>query len=106
MDRKKDTRRAFLKGTGAMTLALAAGPVEAVRPRGVTRESITDFDVRKFGATGDGKTLDSPSINQAIAAAAAAGGGTVQLPAGSYLCRSIRLKSNVTLQFVSGTMLV
>jgi len=108
MDRKKDTRRVFLKGTGAMALALAAGgPAEAVVPRGVkAREAASDFDVRKFGATGDGKTLDSPSINQAIAAAEAAGGGTVQFPAGSYLCRSIRLKSNVTLQFASGTTLV
>jgi polygalacturonase len=108
MDRRKDTRRVFLKGTGAMALALAAGgAVEAVVPRGVkAREATTDFDVRNFGAAGDGKRLDSPSINQAIAAAAAAGGGTVQLPAGSYLCRSIRLKSNVTLQFASGTMLV
>ena len=37
------------------------------------------FDVRTFGATGDGKTVDSPAINAAIEAAAAAGGGTVVL---------------------------
>lgn len=108
MDRRKDTRRAFLKGTGAVALAMAASStVEALEPRGVqAREAATDFDVKRFGAAGDGKTLDSPSINRAIAAAAAAGGGTVQMPAGSYLCRSIRLKSNVTLQFASGTMLI
>src|SRR5262249_34393781 len=107
MDRRKN-RREFLKGTGATALAIAAGSsLERATLRSEkAREAATDFDVRKFGATGDGKTLDSPSINQAIAAASAAGGGTVHLPAGSYLCRSIRLKSNVTLQVSTGTMVV
>ena len=52
-----------------------------------------DFDVRDYGAKGDGVALDSPAINAAIDAAAAAGGGTVLLPAGRYLSFSIRLKS-------------
>ncbi|MBN8850622.1 MAG: exo-poly-alpha-D-galacturonosidase [Sphingobacteriales bacterium 50-39] len=55
------------------------------------------FNVKDFGARGDGKTLDARAINQAIAAATAAGGGTVYLPAGNYLSGSIRLKSNITL---------
>ena len=55
------------------------------------------FDIKTFGAVGDGKTLDTPSINKAIEAASAAGGGTVFFPAGTYLCFSIRLKSNVAL---------
>lgn len=42
------------------------------------------FDVKKFGAKGDGKALDSPAINKAIDAAAAAGGGTVLVTAGTY----------------------
>ena len=55
------------------------------------------FDVRKYGARGDGKALDSPAINKAIDAAAAAGGGTVLFTAGTYRSFSIRLKSNVAL---------
>jgi len=55
------------------------------------------FNAKDFGAKGDGKTLDSRSINKAIAAAAAAGGGAVYLPAGNYLSGSIHLKSNITL---------
>ena len=56
------------------------------------------YDVRSFGAKGDGKTLDTSAINRAIGAAAAAGGGTVDFPAGTYLSVSIHLQSNITLQ--------
>ncbi len=49
------------------------------------------FDVRHYGAKGDGTALDSKAINAAIGAAAAAGGGTVYFPAGGYLSGSIRL---------------
>jgi polygalacturonase len=55
------------------------------------------YDVRAFGATGDGRTLDTPAINRAIETANANGGGTVYFPGGTYLCYSIRLKSNVAL---------
>lgn len=47
------------------------------------------FDVKKFGAKGDGKNVESPAINSAIDAAALAGGGTVYFPAGTYLSASI-----------------
>ena len=55
------------------------------------------YDVRAFGAKGDGQANDAPAINGAIEAASAAGGGTVDFPAGTYLSGSIRLKSNVAL---------
>ena len=60
------------------------------------------FNVRDYGAKGDGKTLDSPAINAAIEAAVRDGGGQVLLPAGTYLSGSIRLKSNVDLHLSAG----
>ena len=64
------------------------------------------FNVHAYGATGDGKTVDSPAINRAIDAAAAAGGGMVLFPAGIYLCFSIRLKSNVHLHLEQGATIL
>ena len=60
------------------------------------------YNVRDFGATGDGQTLDSPAINAAIEAAVRDGGGQVLLPAGTYLCGSIHLKSNIDLHLSAG----
>jgi hypothetical protein len=64
------------------------------------------YNVRAFGAAGDGKAIDSRAINRAIDAAAARGGGTVFLPAGTYLCGSIRLKSNIDLHLDIGARIV
>jgi len=55
------------------------------------------FNVKDFGATGNGVTLDTKAINNAIKAASSRGGGTVVFPAGVYLSGSIRLVSNITL---------
>jgi polygalacturonase len=59
-----------------------------------------------FGATADGKTIDTPAVNRAISAAAAAGGGTVHFGAGVYVCYSIRLKSFVTLYLEPGAIIL
>ncbi|HEX3143697.1 MAG TPA: glycoside hydrolase family 28 protein [Pyrinomonadaceae bacterium] len=64
------------------------------------------YDVRAFGAKGDGQTLDTPAINKAIDAASKTGGGTVNFSAGTYLSVSIHLKSNITLNLESGATLV
>jgi polygalacturonase len=92
-------RREFLKlaATGAaagtaLTLG-AQGPIAPMPGSGTS----TVFDVKHYGAKGDGINVDSPAINQAIEAANAGGGGTVHFPAGTYKCYSIRLKSNVLL---------
>ena len=74
------------------------------RSRAATRSNV--YDVRAFGAKGDGKTLDTPAINKTIDAAAAAGGGTVDFSAGTYLSVSIHLKSNITLQIDQGATIL
>ncbi len=65
-----------------------------------------EFDVRHFGAVGDGRALDTDAINRAIAAAHARGGGTVVLPAGESLCPPLQLRSRLTLQFEPGAVLI
>ena len=64
------------------------------------------FDIRAYGAVGDGKTVDSPAINKAIEAAAVAGGGTVVFPPGTWLSFSIHLKSHVGLYLSQGATLL
>ncbi|WP_345950247.1 glycoside hydrolase family 28 protein [Mucilaginibacter sp. PAMB04274] len=66
----------------------------------------TWYNVRTYGARGDGQTLDTKAINQAIDAASAAGGGTVYFPAGNYLSISIHLKSKITLRLEQGCTLI
>ncbi len=62
-------------------------------------------DVRRHGARGDGKAIDSPAINRAVRAAAKRGGGVVLVPPGRYLCFSIRLLDNVTLALSAGAVI-
>jgi polygalacturonase len=62
--------------------------------------------MRSFGASGNGKTIDTPAINAAIEAAASVGGGTVVFPAGRYVCFSIRLKSFVALFLQQGATIL
>jgi polygalacturonase len=64
------------------------------------------FNVRDYGAVGDGKILDSPAINKTIDAATKAGGGTVLVPAGTYLSGSIHLQSNIHLLIDAGATIL
>src|SRR5215467_6655294 len=78
----------------------------APRPASPQADASGIYNVKAFGATGDGRVLDSPAVNKAIEAAAAAGGGTVRFPAGSYQCRSIHLKSNISLYLDQGATII
>ena len=57
----------------------------------------TNYNVLQQGAVGDGKTLNTKSLQSAIDALHAKGGGQLYFPAGRYLTGSLQLKSNVTL---------
>lgn len=64
------------------------------------------YNVKDYGAIGNGKVIDTPAINKAIDAAVGAGGGTVYFPAGTYLSFSIRLKSNIGLYLDHGAVIL
>jgi polygalacturonase len=102
-------RRDLLR-VGSLGAAGAALPAlsfsAAAQENAVPAPAAGVFDVRKFGATGDGKTLDTPAVNRAIEAAAVAGGGMVVFPAGTYLCFSIHLKSYVHLHLEQGSTIL
>jgi len=64
-----------------------------------------DFDIRKFGAVGDGVKDCSGSIQKAIAACNRAGGGRVIVPAGDFLTGAIQLLNRVDFHLDEGATL-
>src|ERR1035438_724287 len=93
------SRSSFLKLFPLMmgSRLAAAAPVSA--PSGV-------FDPRDQGAAGAGRQNDTRAVQAAIDAAAGAGGGRVYLHNGTFLCGSLRLKSNVALHIEAGAVLL
>jgi hypothetical protein len=71
---------------------------------GAVRKGELVFDVKDYGAKGDGSTDDTSSINSAIAAANSASGGTVFFPVGTYIVSSplTTLGGNVAVAGVGG----
>ncbi|HEY5078487.1 MAG TPA: glycosyl hydrolase family 28 protein [Opitutaceae bacterium] len=63
------------------------------------------YNVRNFGAKGDGAALETGAINRAIAECNRAGGGTVSVPAGTYLVGTLTMLSNVTLDLDAGSVI-
>lgn len=63
------------------------------------------YSIKDYGAVADGKTIATAAIQQAIDACHRAGGGTVEVPAGTYLVGTLSLKSNVDLHLGSGAVL-
>ncbi|GEM_PF-103954 len=64
------------------------------------------FEVREFGAKGDGKTLDTAAIQTALDECGKAGGGVVRLAPGTYLSKPIYLRSKTALQLDEGATLL
>ena len=64
------------------------------------------YSITKYGAVADGKTLATAAIQKAIDACYKAGGGTVDVPPGTFLTGTVGLKSNVNLHLESGAVLL
>ena len=82
----------------------AGKPVQSNTVRIATRPRPQVFDVTTYGATGDGKTLNTHAIQAAIDACSS--GGVVRVPAGVFLCGAIFLKSEMTLHLDEGAVLL
>jgi len=87
----------FVNGIGEENFA------QAIQPPAIPDRSLS---IRDFGAIGDGHTLCTAAIQQAITACAAAGGGRVVIPSGIWLTGPIRLESRVELHLESGSLLL
>jgi polygalacturonase len=99
-------RRNFLRVAGLGMSGVAVGAMTRSAVAKSTPTSGGEYAVRAFGAKGDGNTLDTEPINRTIEAAAHAGGATVSFSAGTYLCYSIHLKSNVDLYLGPGATIL
>jgi hypothetical protein len=109
------SRRRWL-GKMPFSIMAGVGVLEAFRsPMALSQVDSVDqprvdlgsvYNVHAFGAKGDGTTLDTKAIQEAINLCASRGGGTVFLPTGTFKVGSIELKSNVTLHISASAKLL
>ena len=99
--RKNEFGRRFLLG-----LVPAGAVAAAAAPQGRAANGQAGFNVRSYGAVGDGTHLDTKAIQNAVDACARAGGGAVWFPAGAYISGTIVLKDRVTLDLDAGAVLL
>jgi polygalacturonase len=118
MPENPKNRREFLEKLAVGAIAIPAGMVGATPV--FAHSTDTDllqgqsdshlpkymFDVRDFGARGDGKTMNTKAIQAAVDACGRVGGGRVVVPAGKYLSGPIMLKSNMEFEVMAGGTLV
>jgi len=88
-------KREFLVTTGLLGAAGLGLSNSASALTEAGARTSTVFNVREFGAKGDGKTPDSEAIQKALDAAGAAG-GTAYFPAGKYLCHDLKVHAHTT----------
>src|SRR6266851_4169841 len=115
---RKASRRKWLEQVAVPAAAITVGSAALDSAFGYTgreshtkQQSNTDIDekslgartynVRDFGAKGDGVVIDSVAVQAAIDACNRDKGGTVLVPAGDFVVGTIELKSNVTLHLAA-----
>ncbi len=96
----------ILSAVSASIALIGTGQAQTKPPVPVIPDAI--FNVTSYGAIGDGNTVDTSAIQEAINAASAAGGGTIELPdasSGIYLAGALNLPSNINLNIATGATL-
>src|SRR5436190_9414413 len=98
---------------GRISTASVGAGLLAATSKAVGSETLADntlgarvYNIRDFGAKGDGTTLDTAAVQAAIDACARDGGGTVLVPAGTFVIGTTELKSNVTLHLAASATLL
>lgn len=110
---KSFSRRRWLASASSVAAAAGAGFL-AGKSNGADSDKIVAsgspgarlYDIRDFGAKGDGVTLDTAALQAAIDACHQDQGGTVLVPAGTFVIGTTELKSNVTLHIAAGGKLL
>lgn len=114
-DNKHFSRRHWLGMATAASVGstLLAGPSEvfgqtrAKIPGNDDRETgVRRYNIRDFGAKGDGRTLDTAAVQAAIDACHKDRGGTVLVPAGVFVIGTVEMKSDVTLHLAAQATLL
>jgi len=111
LSRREWLGKMALPATGAVIAAGLLDGKEAQAKRAKAPENTADlgarvYNIREFGAKGDGQTIDTAALQAAIDACNKDGGGTVLVPAGTFVIGTTELKSNVTLHIAAdGTLL-
>ena len=88
----------------AMAISTVSAGAQGVQTNGDL--GMRTYNVRRFGAKGDGTTLDTVALQEAIDRCTADGGGIVLVPAGRFLIGTVELKSNVRLHLAAGATLL
>lgn len=107
LSRREWLGKMALPATGAVVAAalLEGKEAHASRPK-QEAEKPADlgarvYNIRDYGAKGDGKTVDTAALQAAIDACNKDGGGVVLVPSGTFVIGTTELKSNVTLYIVA-----
>jgi Glycosyl hydrolases family 28 len=85
-------------GAGLLRSGAAAASASSQAPGTLGTRT---YNIRDFGAKGDGKTLDTAALQAAIDACNKDQGGTVLVPAGVFLIGTVEMKSSVTLRIAA-----
>ena len=88
-----------------MGLSGLGGLVYGAEPA-ASGEGVKEYDVKAFGAVGDGKTKDTAAFQKALDTCAVNGGGVVGVPAGNFLIGSVQMGTRTVMRLDKESVIV